>query len=155
VNPPIQTGLTSTSSDRRPAPNSNFVRGKSGYAPFWPGGLDSMVAKPSDKDSVSGTRGLRTIPPGLKRGLRLSAEKNRDSTSSELHDLDGYETEAESPVTNISWSSRHFVNSRICNSPKYWLMGLKSNLPQKLCQANLQTLITYYRPRYHPLPEYL
>jgi hypothetical protein len=34
-------------------------------------------------------------------------------------------------------------------------MGLKSNLPQKLCQANLQTLITYYLPRYHALPEYI
>ncbi|KAI0001768.1 NUC185 domain-containing protein [Russula vinacea] len=79
VNPPIRTGLTSTSSDRRPAPNSNFVRGKSGYAP------------------CTGTKGLRSIPPGLKRGLRLSAEKNRDPTSSELHDLDGSENEAEGP----------------------------------------------------------
>jgi antiviral helicase SKI2 len=103
VNPPVQTGLTSTSSDRRPAPTSNFVRGKSGYAPFWPGGLDSLVAKPnctSAKDGVTVTKGLRTIPPGLKRGLRLSSEKNRDPNSSELHDLGEYENEAESPVTN-------------------------------------------------------
>jgi len=103
VNPPIQTGLTSTSSDRRPAPTSNFVRGKSGYAPFWPGGLDSLVAKPNDtgaKDGATVTKGLRSIPPGLKRGLRLSAEKNRDPTSSEQHDLDGCEYKAESPVTN-------------------------------------------------------
>jgi antiviral helicase SKI2 len=103
VNPPVQTGLTSTSSDRRPAPTSNFVRGKSGYAPFWPGGLDSLVAKPNDtgaKDGVTVTKGLRTIPPGLKRGLRMSAEKNRDPTSSELHDLDEREVEAESPVNN-------------------------------------------------------
>jgi antiviral helicase SKI2 len=104
VNPPIQTGLTSTSSDRRPAPTSNFVRGKSGYAPFWPGGLDSLVANPNDigtKDGITVTKGLRTIPPGLKRGLRLSAEKNRDPTSSELHDLDEYANEAESPVINV------------------------------------------------------
>lgn len=104
MNPPIQTGLTSTSSDRRPAPTSNFVRGKTGYAPFWPGGLDSLVAKPNDtgaKDGVTVTKGLRTIPPGLKRGLRLSAEKNHDPTSSELHDLDEYESKAESPVTNV------------------------------------------------------
>lgn len=104
MNPPIQTGLTSTSSDRRPAPTSNFVRGKSGYAPFWPGGLDSLVAKPNDtgaKDGVTLTKGLRTIPPGLKRGLRLSAEKNRDPNSSEPHDLDEYDNEAESPVINV------------------------------------------------------
>jgi len=62
-----------------------------------------LVAKPNDtdaKDGVTLTKGLRTIPPGLKRGLRLSAEKNRDPTSSELHDLDEYDNEAESTVTN-------------------------------------------------------
>lgn len=75
------------------------MRGKSGYAPFWPGGLDSLVARPDDT-GATGTKGLRSIPPGLKRGLRLSAEKNRDPTSSELHDLDGSENEAEGPVTN-------------------------------------------------------
>lgn len=32
---------------------------------------------------------------------------------------------------------------------------MKSNLPQKLCPANLQTLTTYYQPRYHPIPEYI
>jgi hypothetical protein len=58
-----------------------------------------LVARPNDNDTrgVTGTKGLRTIPPGLKRGLRLSEEKNRDPTSSELHDL---ENEAESLVTN-------------------------------------------------------
>ena len=62
-----------------------------------------MVAKPNDtdaKDGVTISKGLRTIPPGLKRGLRLSAEKNRDPTSSELHGLGEYDNEAESPVTN-------------------------------------------------------
>ncbi|KAI9511739.1 antiviral helicase [Russula earlei] len=100
ANPPIQTGLTSTSSDRRPAPNSNFVRGKSGYAPFWPGGLDSLVERPNNarsQDGITETKGLRTVPPGLRRGIRLSAEKNRDPDSSELYDLDEYENEADSP----------------------------------------------------------
>jgi hypothetical protein len=63
-----------------------------------------LVAKPNDtgaKDGVAVTKGLRTIPPGLKRGLRLSGEKNRDPTSSELHDLDEYENKAESLVTNV------------------------------------------------------
>jgi hypothetical protein len=62
-----------------------------------------LVAKPNNtgaEDGVTVTKGLRTIPPGLKRGLRLSAEKNRDPTSSELHDLDEYDNEVESPVTN-------------------------------------------------------
>jgi len=55
-----------------------------------------LVARPNDT-GAAGTKGLRSIPPGLNRGLRLSSEKNRDSTSSELHDLDGYENEAEGP----------------------------------------------------------
>ncbi|KAI0004078.1 antiviral helicase [Russula compacta] len=100
VNRPIQTGLTSTSSDRRPAPNSSFVRGKSGYVPFWPGGLDSLVARPNDtglKDVVTEIDRLRCVPPGLKRGIRLSAEKSREPTSSDLDNLDGCESDAESP----------------------------------------------------------
>jgi len=105
VSPPIQTGLTSTSADRRPAPNSNFVRGKSGYAPFWPGGLDSLIERSNDirpQDGIKEAKGLRTVPPGLRRGIRLPAEKNRDLASSELYDVDGYESEAESPVTAFS-----------------------------------------------------
>lgn len=96
MNPPIQTGLTSTSSDRRPAPSSNFVRGKSGYAPFWPGGLDSLAERSNhagSQDGVTETKRLGTVPPGLKRGIRLSTDKNRDTTSSDLFDLDGDESE--------------------------------------------------------------
>lgn len=62
-----------------------------------------MVAKPNDtgaRDGVTVTKGLRTIPPGLNRGLRLSVEKNRDPTASDLHDLNENDNEAESPVTN-------------------------------------------------------
>ncbi|KAH9982737.1 antiviral helicase [Lactifluus volemus] len=93
VNPPIQTGLTSTSSDRRLAPNANFVRGKSGYAPFWPGGLDAIVDTSNDGSTKVGAKGLRTVPPGLKRGIILPAEKSSDPTSSELYDPDGNRVE--------------------------------------------------------------
>ncbi|KAI9462301.1 antiviral helicase [Lactarius psammicola] len=105
VNPPTQTGLTSTSSDRQPAPGASFVRGKSGYAPFWPGGLDAIVTKSDaggSKGSASEARGLRTVPPGLKRGLRLSTDQDRDSTFSEQYDLDGYEVSAESHPEMLS-----------------------------------------------------
>lgn len=101
VNPPTQTGLTSTSSDRQPAPGASFVRGKSGYAPFWPGGLDAIVTK-SDEGSSSKAKGLRTVPPGLQRGLRLSTDQDRDSTFSEQYDLDGHEGVAESTPGMLS-----------------------------------------------------
>ncbi|KAJ7750230.1 antiviral helicase [Mycena metata] len=67
------TGLTSTSLDRTPGPTKNFVRGRSGYVPFWPGGLEDAA--------ISGSRssaGLKTIPPGFTRGLRLSEEADEN-----------------------------------------------------------------------------
>ncbi|KAF8079036.1 antiviral helicase [Lyophyllum atratum] len=84
------TGLTSTSLDRAPAPSKTFVRGKSGYVPFWPGGLEDPLVELSSTDSAgSNTRGLRTIPPGLSRGLRLPGEEIEDDDLMALEDLEG------------------------------------------------------------------
>ena len=52
------------------------MRGKSGHVPFWPGGLDDLSADPSNTKSVS--KGLRTVPPGFSRGLRLPGEISDD-----------------------------------------------------------------------------
>ena len=148
MNPPIQTGLTSTSSDRRPAPSSNFVRGKSGYAPFWPGGLDSLGARPNDtdfQDGVTESKRMGAVPPGLTRGIRLSADKNRDTTSSDLFDLDGNESEAAVMVL-VPWEFA--VGSRIYNSLTCCPTHRKNSNCRKLCRANPQTSITYCPPRY-------
>ncbi|KAG9011591.1 hypothetical protein FRB93_002652 [Tulasnella sp. JGI-2019a] len=72
------TGLTSTSLTRAPAPSSSFVRGKTGYMPFLPGGLYEAIA--ADKEPNTDSKGLpgrgfRTIPPGFSRGLRLPGEE--------------------------------------------------------------------------------
>ncbi len=149
VNPPTQTGLTSTSSDRQPAPGASFVRGKSGYAPFWPGGLDAIVTKSDDggsKGSASEARGLRTVPPGLKRGLRLSTDQDRESTFSEQYDLDGHEIAAESPVV-IPCHLEYVPDLRTCNSPKCYPTSSKNSIRQTCHRASLQKLITYYQPR--------
>lgn len=145
MNPPIQTGLTSTSNDRRPAPSSNFVRGKSGYAPFWPGGLESLAARPNNADGVPETKRLGTVPPGLKRGIRLSADKNRETTSSDLFDLDGDESEA-AVIPLVPWGS--LLTHGFTISPTYCPMHRKNSICRRLCQANPQTLITYYPSRY-------
>ncbi|KAJ3551432.1 hypothetical protein NP233_g13083 [Leucocoprinus birnbaumii] len=72
------TGLTSTSINRAPAPAQNFVRGKSGYVPFLPGGLDDIVApSKSGEDSVN-SKLLRKVAPGLSRGIRLPGEEEDD-----------------------------------------------------------------------------
>lgn len=87
-NPVVSTGLTSTSLDRAPAPTTNFVRGKSGFVPFWPGGLDEAV-----RDSIKindlgeDSKGLKKIPPGFSRGLRLPGESS-EPEEDELASID-------------------------------------------------------------------
>lgn len=65
----VENAQTSTSLLRAPAPTSTFVRGKSGYLPFKPGGLDDVILAEDDRPIASGSKGLRTIPPGFSRGL--------------------------------------------------------------------------------------
>lgn len=48
------------------------MRGKAGYVPFWPGGLDGAVI--TESDASKRTKGLRTVPPGFARGLRLAGD---------------------------------------------------------------------------------
>ncbi|KAG5639554.1 hypothetical protein H0H81_012225 [Sphagnurus paluster] len=81
------TGLTSTSLDRTPAPSKAFVRGKSGYVPFWPGGLEDPLVNSNPNTTGPSTKGLRTIPPGLTRGLRLPGEEIDDEDLIALDDL--------------------------------------------------------------------
>ncbi|GAA6054578.1 hypothetical protein NBRC10513_003468 [Rhodotorula toruloides] len=76
----------STSLDRKPASyEGSFVRGKSSYFPFRPGGLGDIVthedegaegegglekaAEGLEKAFQKGQGGIRTIPPGFTRGL--------------------------------------------------------------------------------------
>lgn len=66
------TGLTSTSLDRTPGPSKNFVRGRSGYVPFWPGGLEDAVISGNPESQAKA--GFKTIPPGFTRGLRLAGD---------------------------------------------------------------------------------
>lgn len=84
------TGATSTSLNRAPAPSNNFVRGKTGYKPFWPGGMDDAILNDGNVDS-KGTgkqKGLRTVAPGLTRGFRAPGEKELDEADSDLLELD-------------------------------------------------------------------
>ncbi|TFK41940.1 ATP-dependent RNA helicase [Crucibulum laeve] len=85
-NPRISTGLTSSSLDRAPAPSKSFVRGKSGHVPFWPGGLeDATTSALSSEAEQRISKGLRTVPPGFRRGLRLLGDLAEDD---EILDLD-------------------------------------------------------------------
>lgn len=83
------TPKTSSSLVRQPANYStDFVRGRSGYLPFEPGGIDSttllqpipgLIADAADeleKDLESSRGGIRTIPPGFTRGLDFGAAQD-------------------------------------------------------------------------------
>jgi antiviral helicase SKI2 len=71
--------------DRAPAPVANFVRGKSGYIPFKPGGLDDVIlaAKQATGEPI---KGLRTVPPGFSRGLRLPGDDVDEEALASLDD---------------------------------------------------------------------
>ncbi|KIL00999.1 hypothetical protein PAXRUDRAFT_762342 [Paxillus rubicundulus Ve08.2h10] len=85
LNPRVATALTSTSMDRAPAPAASFVRGKSGYVPFQPGGLDDVLLSSTQNGVLEeSAKGLRTIPPGFSRGLRLPGEEPEDDALTAL-----------------------------------------------------------------------
>jgi antiviral helicase SKI2 len=71
--------------DRAPAPVANFVRGKSGYIPFKPGGLDDVIlaAKQTIGEPI---KQLRTVPPGFSRGLRLPGDDTEEEAFASLDD---------------------------------------------------------------------
>ncbi|CAG8466118.1 16976_t:CDS:10, partial [Racocetra fulgida] len=81
------TSQNSTSFLREPGALKNFVRGKSSYLPFAPGGLESEVivdtineiAKETDA-LIFGEDELLTVPPGFERGLSYEDELPQTSS---------------------------------------------------------------------------
>ncbi|KAG8904178.1 hypothetical protein FRB99_002126 [Tulasnella sp. 403] len=74
---------------RAPAPPGAFVRGKTGYVPFLPGGLDDAFLGSDTTGRIgSAATALRKIPPGFERGL----DYHGDSDDRSL--LDDISTEA-------------------------------------------------------------
>lgn len=79
-------GLTSTSLSRAPGPTKNFVRGKSGHVPFWPGGFDDVSAGSLGPNGLAtDSKAFRSVAPGLHRGLRLPGDPIEDE---ELVDIE-------------------------------------------------------------------
>lgn len=73
--------------DRAPGAVGAFVRGKSGYVPFQPGGLDDVLLSSAQTGiSEESVKGLRTVPPGFSRGLRLAGEEPEDEALAALED---------------------------------------------------------------------
>lgn len=100
----VMTAKNSTSFSRAPAKRSDFVRGKAGYFPFTPGGLDPEEIKGVDVleaekealgmedidvarsviEGLSLGEDLLTVPPGFARGL--FSEKASSAEQGETRD---------------------------------------------------------------------
>lgn len=97
---------------RAPTAAKSFVRGKSGQMPFWPGGLDEVLGDLDAIGSGESTKGLKTIPPGFSRGLRLPGD------DPDVDDLDALrdDCEADEEVPLVCKQSAGGPFSRISQS---------------------------------------
>ncbi|OAX42662.1 ATP-dependent RNA helicase [Rhizopogon vinicolor AM-OR11-026] len=107
-NAPLSTALTSTSMDRAPAPVANFVRGKSGYVPFKPGGLDDVILAANHTTGQS-IKGLRTVPPGFSRGLRLPGDDAEEEALASLDDAADTKEDKHADESHVVDEERDFL----------------------------------------------
>lgn len=86
------TAKNSTSLLRKPASRADFVRGKAGFFPFSPGGIDigsvneraeELELKEALEEERIGSDGLLRVAPGLSRGLNF--EKEGEATDEQMH----------------------------------------------------------------------
>ncbi|PPR06143.1 hypothetical protein CVT26_005365 [Gymnopilus dilepis] len=146
---PLSTGSTSTSITRAPGLSKNFVRGRSGYVPFWPGGFeDESVELPNGKGEEESPKGLKTVPPGFERGLRLPGDPVEEE---ELVAIEEDGTAGDVEPAEVGCSSRRIMLliSHILQKPKSELEDFNENdnLPdQKDVDSLLPTSRSNLRP---------
>lgn len=85
----VKNAKNSTSFEREPAHKSDFVRGKSTFYPFAPGGVpfmnniinqnDNDISLKDDKDKL-----LLAIPPGFDRGMNCGKKQMLEQNSTEF-----------------------------------------------------------------------
>ena len=77
--------------------------------PFWPGGLEdasSGIPEELEDEIVGEGKGIRTIPPGFTRGLRLSGEGEDETGLDELDRILGQSTMGQVDVVSSHGSCR-------------------------------------------------
>jgi antiviral helicase SKI2 len=114
------TAKNSTSLLRKPANRADFVRGAAGFYPFAPGGLDAVEATAAYEDELlqqsqpDGKRkdrlnriinftlegGLLQVPPGFRRGLRVSEKPKQEETAKEVEEILEEESDLPENETN-------------------------------------------------------
>ncbi|KZO92822.1 antiviral helicase [Calocera viscosa TUFC12733] len=139
------TALTSTSMLRAPAPTTNFVRGKSSYVPFLPGGLDDILGDGVELQTVdveeAAHAGLLTIPPGFSRGLRLPGEEIEEEDEDELPDVgSSYAPASKQGINGIPNGDHHDNGAPIPG------IGLESEIDDLLPADRVQMAAASGRP---------
>ncbi|KAF3939661.1 hypothetical protein ABW19_dt0204916 [Dactylella cylindrospora] len=95
------TAKNSTSLLRKPGSKADFVRGKAGFFPFSPGGLDAgsaneraedLEAAEAAQEAIIGKDGMLQVAPGLLRGLKLDdqgdgADEDEDTDAFQFGDI--------------------------------------------------------------------
>ncbi|KAK6518475.1 hypothetical protein TWF506_005627 [Arthrobotrys conoides] len=95
----------STSLLRKPGTRADFVRGKAGFFPFTPGGLETGASNEASEDlagvefaqdSLYGKDGMLQIAPGLLRGLSIEGDDELDN-----EDNDGFQFGDVKPIRQL------------------------------------------------------
>ncbi|KAJ8102318.1 NUC185 domain-containing protein [Lipomyces tetrasporus] len=93
-----ENSKNSSSFARQPAPKSDFVRGRAGFVPFAPGGLDGIASASSSLEGIGiggivkrDENGLLNTAPGLPRGMNVTDDGRQKDNLEDLEE--SYENE--------------------------------------------------------------
>ncbi|KAK9326051.1 NUC185 domain-containing protein [Lipomyces orientalis] len=93
-----ENSKNSSSFARQPAPKSDFVRGRAGFVPFAPGGLDGIASASASLEGIGiggivkrDENGLLNTAPGLPRGMNITDDRRQKDNLDDLEE--SYEKE--------------------------------------------------------------
>jgi hypothetical protein len=93
--------------------------------PFWPGGLEDVGAISAVPAGLAVEKGLRTVAPGLSRGLRLPGEYAEDDVAA----WEGLEA-AEKGSLSVSGSHEpHLISSTMGSFTRRTVFWVKADRP--------------------------
>ncbi|KAK6532234.1 hypothetical protein TWF281_006426 [Arthrobotrys megalospora] len=124
----------STSLLRKPGTRADFVRGKAGFFPFTPGGLEAGSANERLEDIAAveftqellyGKDGMLQVAPGLLRGLNLEGSEEPD----EEEDTDGFQFGDVQPIRKPNDTSEPNEQRAQSSAPVSELEGIDDLLP--------------------------
>lgn len=133
------TAKNSTSLLRKPAAKADMIRGKAGFFPFSPGGLDTGQANETSEELERGeaafaerigVNGLLQVPPGFARGLVLPIESRDDTTEEQ----DGFDF---GDIEPVRMSKNSAAATQVSEGPLSSSEGIDDLLPEEVSFCSL------------------